>query len=123
MNEKSFFSVLLASLFLFSLSGCCTRGGIHGNRDGAYTVRENLTDLIDKQTETAVTGTALAGTVEHSAQQSAALTSDLTASRSTSAALEKSITDGKDSLDRLAAILQHIRARNSSGTGSKADRN
>ncbi|MGP1577805.1 MAG: hypothetical protein ACTTH7_10085, partial [Treponema sp.] len=121
MNEKRFFNILLACMLLFFLSCCCTKGGLHGNGSGAYRVREHSAELAAKQTESAITSEKLNGTLERAREQSEILSSELTASRQQGENLSRSITSGTAELDRLAEILQHIRARNSSGTGSKAD--
>ena len=121
MNEKKFFIVCLISLLLFSLSGCCTRAGIRDNGDGAYQVREHIAELGDKQTESAITGEQLNGTLEGARGKSEKLSGELTASREQSEKLEQSIKDGKGELESLAAILQRIRkrgCRNNSETAS-----
>lgn len=118
MNEKIGI-VFIISLLLLSLSGCCTRAGIRDNGSGAYTVRENLGELADKQAESAITGERLNGTLEGAREQSEELNREITASRTDSEQLKQSITDGEADLEALTAILQRIRergCRNNSGT-------
>ena len=122
MNEKRFFSVLLASLFLFSLSGCCTRAGIRDNRDGAYAVRENLGELSDQQAESAIASERLNGAIEGARTESEQLNREIAASREHSEQLKQSITDGEADLEALTAILQRIRKRGGkANSGSASD--
>ncbi len=123
MNEKTIFIVCLMFLWLFTLSGCCTRAGIRDNRDGAYTVREHIGELEDKQTESAITNEQLNGTLEGAREKSENLSSELTRSREQSEKLEQSITDGKGDIESLAAILQRIRARGCRNNSGKASPN
>ena len=119
MHEKNAFIACFMCLWLFTLSGCCTRAGIRDNRDGAYQVREHIGELKDKQTESAVTGERLNGALESAREKSEELNREITASRTDSEQLKQSITDGKADLESLAAILQLIRergCRNNSGT-------
>ena len=121
MNEKKFFIVCLISLLLLSLSGCCTRAGIRDNGNGAYTVREHIGELEDKQTESAVTGERLNGALESAREKSEELNREITADREHSEHLEQSITNGASELESLATILQRIRkrgGRNNSETAS-----
>ena len=121
MHEKNAFIACFMCLWLFTLSGCCTRAGIRDNRDGAYQVREHIGELEDKQTESAVTGERLNGAIEGARKQSENLSGELTRSREQSEKLEQSITNGKGDIDSLAAILQRIRergCRNNSETAS-----
>jgi len=115
MNEKRWI-VFIVSLLLLSLSGCCTSAGIRDNGNGAYAVRENLGDLADKQTESAISSERLNGAVEGAREQSEQLSGEIAASRADSEKLERSITDGTGDIEALATILQRIRKR-----GSKTD--
>lgn len=118
MNEKIGI-VFIISLLLLSLSGCCTRAGIRDNGSGAYTVRENLGELADKQAESAIASERLNGAIEGARTESEQLNREITASRTDSEQLKQSITDGEADLESLAAILQRIRergCRNNSGT-------
>lgn len=123
MNEKKFFIVCLISLLLFSLSGCCTRAGIRDNGDGAYQVREHIAELGDKQTESAITGEQLNGTLEGAREQSEELNREIADGRKYSEHLTQSITDGASELERLAKILQQIRARGGKPNSRKASDN
>ena len=121
MNEKNVFIVCLICFVLFMLSNCCTGTAVYGNGDGAYTVREHIGELKDKQTESAVTGERLNGTLENAREKSEELSNELTASREQSEKVEQSITDGAGELDILDGILQQIReryVRNNSGKAS-----
>ena len=121
MHEKNAFIACFMCLWLFTLSGCCTRAGIRDNRDGAYTVREHIGELKDKQTESAVTGERLNGTLESAREKSESLSGELTGSRENSEHLTQSITDGAGELDIFDGILQQIReryVRNNSGKAS-----
>ena len=111
MNEKNVFIVCVICLLLFMLTGCCTTAGIHDNGNGAYQVREHIGDLTDKQTESAITGGRLNGTVESAREASESLNREITKGREHSEQLEQSITDGAGELESLAAILQRIRER------------
>ena len=111
MNEKNVFIVCLICLVLFILTGCCTGTAVRDNGNGAYQVREHIGELEDKQTESAITGEQLNGTLESAREQSENLSDELTASRENSEHLKQSITDGAGELESLAAILQHIRKR------------
>ena len=110
MNEKRWI-IFIVSILLFSLSCCCTRAAVHGNSGGAYTVRENLGELADEQTESAIASERLNGAIEDAREQSEQLSSELTASREHSEQLERSITDGEADLEALTAILRRIRKR------------
>ena len=123
MNEKNVFIVCLICFVLFMLSNCCTGTAVYGNGDGAYTVREHIGELKDKQTESAVTGERLNGTLESAREKSESLSGELTASREQSENLEQSITDGKGELENLAAILHHIRARGNTANSESAGDN
>ena len=111
MHEKKIFIVCLICLFLFTLSGCCTRSGIRDNRGRAYEVREHIGELSERQTEAAIASEQLNGTLENAREKSESLSGELTASRAQSENLEQSITDGKGDIESLAAILQRIRER------------
>lgn len=121
MNEKNVFIVCLICFVLFMLSNCCTGTAVYGNGDGAYTVREHIGELKDKQTESAVTGERLNGTLESAREKSESLSGELTGSRENSEHLTQSITDGAGELDIFDGILQQIReryVRNNSGKAS-----
>jgi len=104
MNEKKFFCFFICIL-LFSISSCCTRGGIHNHGSGAYTVRENIGKLGDEQTQSAVTSTELKNEIDRSLDEVGSL--------------EKSITDGARDLEDFKAILRRIRERGKYGAGTK----
>ena len=123
MNEKNVFIVCSICFLLLTLSGCCTRAGIRDNGDGAYQVREHIGELEDKQTESAITGEQLNGTLEGARGKSEKLSGELTASREQSEKLEQSIKDGKGELESLAAILQHIRKRGDRNNSETAGNN
>ena len=121
MNEKNVFIVCSICFLLLALSGCCTRAAVYGDGDGAYTVREHIGELKDKQTESAVTGERLNGALESAREKSEELSGELTASRENSEYLTQSITDGASELEEFADILQQIReryVRNNSGKAS-----
>lgn len=121
MNEKNVFIVCLICLLLFNFSSCCTRAAVYGDGDGAYTVREHIAELGDKQTESAVASERLNGTIEEAREKSESLSGELTGSREHSERLTQSITDGARELEEIAGILQQIRARyvrNNSGKAS-----
>ena len=121
MNEKNVFIVCLICFVLFMLSNCCTGTAVYGNGDGAYTVREHIGELKDKQAESAVTGERLNGTLESAREKSESLSGELTGSRENSEHLTQSITDGAGELDIFDGILQQIReryVRNNSGKAS-----
>ena len=121
MNEKNVFIVCLICFVLFMLSNCCTGTAVYGNGDGAYTVREHIGELKDKQTESALTGERLNGTLESAREKSESLSGELTGSRENSEHLTQSITDGAGELDIFDGILQQIReryVRNNSGKAS-----
>lgn len=115
MNEKRWI-VFIVSLLLLSLSGCCTRAGVYGNRDGAYRVREDIAELSDKQAGSAISSERLSGAVAGAREQSEQLSGEIAASREQSERLKQSITDGAGHLEEFASILQRIRKR-----GSKTD--
>ena len=123
MYEKKIFIVCLICFVLFTLSCCCTRATVYGNGDGAYQVREHIGELEDKQTESAVTGERLNGTLESAREQSENLSDELTASRENSEHLKQSITDGAGELESLAAILQRIRERGCRNNSKTAGNN
>ena len=121
MHEKNAFIACFMCLWLFTLSGCCTRAGIRDNRDGAYQVREHIGELKDKQTESAVTGERLNGALESAREKSEELNREITAGREHSEHLKQSITDGAGEFDVFDRILQQIReryVRNNSGKAS-----
>lgn len=120
MNEKRWI-VFIVSLLLLSLSGCCTSAGIRDNGNGAYAVRENLGDLADKQTESAISSERLNGAVEGAREQSENLSGELAASRENSEHLKQSITDGAGYLEEFTSILQRIRKRGSPENGGDAN--
>ena len=122
MNEKRWI-VFIVSLLLLSLSGCCTRAGVYGNRDGAYRVREDIAELSDKQTGSAISSERLSGAIEGAREQSENLSGELTASREQSEHLKQSITDGAGYLEEFADILQQIRARGGRNNSEKASPN
>ena len=137
MHEKNAFIACFMCLWLFTLSGCCTRAGIRDNRDGAYTVREHIGELKDKQTESVVTGERLNGTLESAREKSESLSGELTGSRENSEHLSgeltgsrensehltQSITDGAGELDIFDGILQQIRERYVRDNSGKASPN
>ena len=94
MNERIF---VIVCIFLFSLSSCCTRRGIHNIGSGTFEVRENIGKLGDAQTQSAITSTELKGEIDRSLEQVGEL--------------EQSITDGAGDLEELKAILRRIRKR------------
>ena len=114
------FIVCLISLLLLTLSGCCTRAGVRDNGGGAYAVRENIGELSERQTESAIASEQLNGTLEGAREKSENLSGELTKSRENSEQLEKSITDGTQDIESLAAILQRIRERNRATTSNNA---
>lgn len=116
MNEKKFFIVCLICFLLLSITGCCTRAAVYGNRGGVDTVREHIGALADEQAEAAIAGERLNGAIEGARAESEQLGDELTASREHSEKLEQSAADGAQDLENLAAILQQIRTR-----GSKPD--
>ena len=121
MNEKNVFIVCLICLVLFMLVACCTGAGVRDNGSGAYQVREHIAELSDKQTESAITGEQLNGTLESAREKSESLSGELTGSRENSEHLTQSITDGAGELDIFDGILQQIReryVRNNSGKAS-----
>lgn len=120
MNEKRWI-VFIVSLLLLSLSGCCTRAGVYGNRDGAYRVREDIAELSDKQAGSAISSERLSGAIEGAREQSENLSGELTASREQSEHLKQSITDGAGHLEEFASILQRIRKRGSPENGGDAN--
>ena len=123
MYEKNVFIVCLICLVFFMLSGCCTGAAIYGNGDGAYEVREHIGELEDKQTESAITGEQLNGTLEGAREQSEELNREIADGRKYSEHLTQSITDGASELERLAKILQQIRARGGKPNSRKASDN
>ena len=123
MYEKNVFIVCLICLVFFMLSGCCTGAAIYGNGDGAYEVREHIGELEDKQTESAITGEQLNGTLEGAREQSEELNREIAESRKRSEHLTQSITDGASELESLAAILQRIRARGCRNNSETAGNN
>ena len=121
MNEKNVFIVCSICFLLLAISGCCTRAPVYGDGDGAYTVRELIGELKDKQTESAVTGERLNGALEGAREKSEELNREITAGREHSEHLKQSITDGAGELDIFDGILQQIReryVRNNSGKAS-----
>ena len=120
MNEKRWI-VFIVSLLLLSLSGCCTRAGVYGNRDGAYRVREDIAELSDKQAGSAISSERLSGAIEGAREQSENLSGELTASREQSERFTQSITDGAGYLEEFASILQRIRKRGSTENGGDAN--
>ena len=120
MNEKRWI-VFIVSLLLLSLSGCCTRAGVYGNRDGAYRVREDIAELSDKQAGSAISSERLSGAIEGAREQSENLSGELTASREQSERFTQSITDGAGYLEEFASILQRIRKRGSPKNGGDAN--
>lgn len=120
MNEKRWI-VFIVSLLLLSLSGCCTRAGVYGNRDGAYRVREHIAELSDKQTESAISSERLSGAIEGAREQSEELNREIAAGRKHSERLTQSITDGAGYLEEFASILQRIRKRGSTENGGDAN--
>lgn len=121
MHEKHVFIVCLICLLLFNFSSCCTRAAVYGDGDGAYTVREYIGELKDKQTESAVTGERLNGALESAREKSKELNREITAGREHSEHLKQSITDGAGEFDVFDRILQQIReryVRNNSGKAS-----
>ena len=123
MHEKNAFIACFMCLWLFTLSGCCTRAGIRDNGGGAYQVREHIGELEDKQTESAITGEQLNGTLEGAREQSEELNREIADGRKYSEHLTQSITDGASELERLAKILQQIRARGGRNNSEKASDN
>ena len=121
MYEKNIFSVCSICFLLLALSGCCTRAAVYGDGDGAYTVREHIGELKDKQTESAITGERLSGAIEGAREQSENLSGELAASRENSEHLKQSITDGTGYLEEFANILQRIRKRGSPENGGDAN--
>ena len=121
MYEKKIFIVCSICFLLFTLSGCCTGAAVHDNGNGAGAVREHIAELSDKQTESAVTGERLNGTLEGAREQSENLSGELTASRENSEHLKQSITDGAGHLEEFASILQRIRKRGSPENGGDAN--
>ena len=123
MNEKNKIIVCLICLVLFILSGCCTGTAVYGNGDGAYTVREHIGELEDKQTESAVTSERLNGALEGTREQSEELNREIAEGRKYSERLTKSITDGAGYLEEFADILQQIRARGGRNNSETAGNN
>ena len=123
MNEKNKIIVCLICLVLFILSGCCTGTAVYGNGDGAYQVREHIGELEDKQTESAITGEQLNGTLESAREQSEELNREIADGRKYSEHLTQSITDGASERESLAAILQHIRKRGGRNNSETAGNN
>lgn len=122
MHEKNAFIACFMCLWLFTLSGCCTRAGIRNNGSGAYTVRENLGELADKQAESAIASERLNGAIEGARTESEQLNREIAASREHSEQLKQSITDGEADLEALTAILQRIRKRGGkANSGSASD--
>ena len=121
MNEKNVFIVCSICFLLLALSGCCTRAAVYGDGDGAYTVREHIGELKDKQTESAVTGERLNGALESAREKSEELNREITAGREHSEHLKQSITDGAGHLEEFASILQRIRKRGSPENGGDAN--
>ena len=151
MNEKNVFIVCLSCCLLFMLAGCCTRAAVYNHGDGAYAVRDHIGELSERQTESAITSEQLNGTVEGAREASESLngelttgrteseqlngtvesaretsenlSGELTTGRTESESLEQSITNGASELERLANILQQIRARGSRNNSGKASPN
>ena len=123
MHEKNVFIVCLICLVLFMLSGCCTGAAIYGNGDGAYQVRDDIGELSERQTESAITSERLSGAIEGAREQSENLSGELTASREQSEHIKQSITDGAGYLEEFADILQQIRARGGRNNSEKASPN
>ena len=121
MYEKKIFIVCSICFLLFTLSSCCTRAAVYGNRDGADAVREHIAELSDKQTGSAISSERLSGAIESAREQSENLSGELTASRENSEHLKQSITDGAGELESLAAILQRIRERGNAENGGDAN--
>ena len=121
MYEKKIFIVCSICFLLFTLSSCCTRAAVYGDGDGAYTVREHIGELKDKQTESAITGERLSGAIEGAREQSENLSGELAASRENSEHLKQSITDGAGYLEEFTSILQRIRKRGSPENGGDAN--
>jgi len=121
MHEKNVFIVCSICFLLLAISGCCTRAAVYG--DGAYTVREHIGELKDKQTESAVTGERLNGALEGAREKSEELNREITAGREHSEHLKQSITDGAGELDIFDGILQQIRERYGRNNSGKASPN
>lgn len=121
MNEKNVFIVCSICFLLLALSGCCTRAAVYGDGDGAYTVREHIGELSDKQTGSAISSERLSGAIEGAREQSENLSGELAASRENSEHLKQSITDGAGHLEEFASILQRIRKRGSPENGGDAN--
>lgn len=118
MNEK--IGIVFIISLLLSLSGCCTRAAVYGNRGGVDTVGENLAELADKQTGAAIASERLNGAIEGARAESEQLGDELTASREHSEELGRAITDGTGDLESLTAILQQIRARGGTANNNVA---
>lgn len=122
MHGKKFIVCVICFL-LFMLAGCCTTAAVYDNSGGAYAVREHIGELSDKQTESAITGEWLNGTLESAREQSEELNREIAEGRKHSERLTQSITDGASELEEFADILQQIRARGGKPDSRKASPN
>ena len=123
MNEKKFFIVCLICLVLFILSSCCTRAAVYGNGNRADAARDHIGELSERQTESAIASEQLNGTLEGAREQSEELNREIAESRKRSEHLTQSITDRASELERLAKIIQQIRARGGKSDSRKASDN
>ena len=109
MNEKI---VIVFFISIFVFSSCCTRRGLYYNGEGISKVRDNLNQLGEAETATAIRSEKLEGKINQSVEGIRGSIEDIDR-------LEESIEDGEGNIDEFKKILQRIRTK--SNEGNKRD--
>lgn len=113
-EKKIFLICLVFCLFLFS--GCATGKDVYDNGIGAGTVRDDMHQLADEQTELAITGAELESDIAGSQESVADVRNKITESEGQLGNIKQTITDGTSDLEEFKKILRRIRNRSTNGT-------
>lgn len=101
MNEKSFCIFSFMCLLFFS----CKSTGVYDNGVGAGAIRDNLSELGEKQTSAAITGCELKSEIERSLDEVGNI--------------EQTIECGAGDFEEFKAIIQRIRERGANNAHGK----
>lgn len=107
MNEKIFY--IFVFIFVLLFFSCKSTGRVYDNGVGAGAIRDNLSELGEKQTNAAITSCELKSEIERSLDEVGNL--------------EKTIERGAGDFEEFKTIIQRIRERGTKGTNEGKKQN
>lgn len=108
MNEKKIFIIIISIVLL---PRCSTTRNLQHNRSGAAEVRGALSELAERQTDSAITITEVSGAISEGVSATQRIIAEVEESRTTIKAIEDAVGAGAGESQEFAEILREIRKR------------